>query len=160
MPLTNATMSQRGLGTARSLHRHLGGHVIGVVVRLVPIDIAERVRLRVPINGLGDGRAEHEGVVNVLICAAQALEPVGRRLQPAYRLMGVFKIEGVGAAAVAEPVEPQQLLGQHLVKDDVAQPPAAQGQRLGPRQRPEAQRHQAVAGLGFGTDIFRWRQSS
>ena len=69
-----------GAGADRARHRKLRGHVEHVVVGLFPIDEAERIALAVAVNGLGDGGAEQEGVVDVLVGAAQALEPFSLRL--------------------------------------------------------------------------------
>ena len=80
-----------GPGADRARHRELRGDVEHVVVGLLPIDEAERVALAVAVDGLGNRGAEQEGVVNVLVGAAQALEPVGLRFQPPDGLLGVFK---------------------------------------------------------------------
>ena len=56
--------------------------------------------------------------------------------------------------------EPQQLLGQHLVENDVAQPPPAQDQCLGLRERRKTQRHQQLQGRDLGLIFFGWCQSS
>src|SRR5690606_40534200 len=60
------------LGLARRcpLDRELCGDVEEVVLRPLPIDVAERVALRVAVDGLRDGRAEDERVVDVLVRAA------------------------------------------------------------------------------------------
>ena len=58
--------------------------------------------------------------------------------------MGVFKIKSIVTATVAEAIELQQLVDQHLIEGDVAQSPAAQGQGLGLGEGLEAQRHEQL----------------
>ena len=143
-----------GSGADCARHGELRGHVEDVVAGLLPIDEAERVALAVAVDVLGDRGAEQEGVVNVLVRAAQALEPVSIRFQPPDGLMGVFGIERVGAASVGETVDPQQLFGQHAVERDVAQSPAAPGQRFLLGQRCKAQRHEELQRRDLGLVFF------
>jgi len=132
------------LGLARRcpLDRELCGDVEDVVRWPLPIDVAERVALRVAVDGLRDGRAEDERVVDVLVRSAQTLQPIWSGLQPAHRLMRVLEVEGILTAAMREAVDAHELLGEHIVQHHVPQPPAAQAQCLVLRERHKPERHQ------------------
>ena len=99
MPFTKPTMSQRfGLRRAGALDRDLGGNLIPIVARILPVNVAEGKALAVAVDGLGDGGAEHQRIVDILIGGHKALDAVRRRLQAAHGLVRVFQIEAVLAA--------------------------------------------------------------
>ena len=94
--------------------------MIDVVRGRLPIDVAERIGLGVSLDRLGDRRAKDEGVVDILVGAAQTLLTVGRRLQAPDRLVGVLKIEGILPTAVGEAVDLQKLVGKDIVEHHIA----------------------------------------
>ena len=131
-----------------------GRDVIDVVRRPLPIDVAERVGLRVSLDRLGDGRAEHEGVVDVLIGPAQALLPVRRGLETPDGFVRILEVEGILPAAMGEAVDLQELVGKDVIEHHVAQATAAQAHRLGLGQRREPKRHQKLQGRDLGLVAF------
>ena len=115
-----------------------------VVLGVLPVDEAERIALGVPVDGLGDRRAQHQRVVDILIGALEPLHPVWGGFQPPHRLMGVGEIERIFSPLMREAIDAHQALGEHIVEHDIAEPPPAQGQRLGLGKRRVAQRHEQL----------------
>ena len=119
-----------GLDAAGALDCHLGGHVIDVVGRVLPVDVSEGVRLGVPADPLGDGRSEDEQVVDLLIRAAQTLRLVGVGAEAPDGLVGILQVELVLATSVGEAIDLQELVGEDVVQKDIAETVPAQGEGL------------------------------
>jgi hypothetical protein len=151
MPFTKATMSQRlvWLDAVRSTENSAVTWKTLFSGRL-PIDVAERVALRVAVDRLRDRRAEDERVVDVLVGAPQPLQAVGRGLEPPHRLVRILEVEGILAAAMGEAVDAHELVGKHVVQHHVPQAAAAQAQRLLLRERREPERHQQLQRRNLG----------
>ena len=125
-----------------------------IILGRFPIDVAKGPRFRISLNGLGDGRAQHQGVVDILVCAAQSLEPVRHRLESPDRLVYILQIERILLSAVGEAVDPAQLIDQYFLKQHVAQAIAAQVPDLGLGKRLESERHEELDGRNLGLVLF------
>lgn len=130
-----------GLCGAGAFDSEFGRDVKDVVLGVLPIDETERVALRVAVDRLRDRRAKDKRIVDVLVGAPQALEPVGRGLEPPHRLMSIFQIETIVPATMREPIEPHQAIHEHIVEDNVPLPPATQGKGFFLGQRLETHRY-------------------
>ena len=119
-----------GLRGAGALNRDLGGNLIPIVARILPVDVAEGKALAVAVDGLGDCGAENQRIVDILIGGHKALDAVRRRFQAAHGLVRAFQIEAVLATAIGVAIDLQQLIGQHIVQHHGAQASAAQAQSL------------------------------
>ncbi len=138
MPLTYPTMSHR-LSVARaSLDRQLRGHMEDVVLGLFPINEPEGIALRIPVDCLGDCRAEDERVVDILVSPLEPLQPVRRGLQAPHGFVSIGEIERILAPLVVEAVDAEKLLREDIVENDIAQPVAPQGECVSLRQRLDA----------------------
>ena len=139
-----------GLDAAGAFDCHFGGHMVDVVGRILPVDVSERVRLRVPADPLGDGRPKDEQVVDFLIRAAKALHLVGPGTEATDGLVGILQVEVVLAAPVGEPVDLEKLVGEDVVQKDVAETVPAQGEGLRLGEWGEAEGDQELQGRDLG----------
>ena len=146
-----AALGLRGTG---SLHREFGGDVEAVVLGRLPVDEAEGEALAVAIDGLGDGRAQDQCVVDILVGAFQPLQAIRCRLEATHGFMCILQVEAILSASMGEAVDAHHAFSQHVIQHNVAQPVAAQGEGLGLRQRPEAECHQHLQGRNLRLVFF------
>src|SRR5690606_35007300 len=106
------------------LDRELHSHVIRVVLRALPIDVAEGVTLPVAINSFFNRGSQEKQVVDVLIGSDQSPLLRRRRLESADRLLSVALVEAVFLAPVGEPVATKDLLCKDILEDNLSKPTA------------------------------------
>ena len=120
-----------GLEAARALHLHLGGDVVGVVRGILPVDVAERVRLRVTADLLRDARPEHKQVVDLLVRASKSLNLIRVGMETPDGFVRIFQVEPVAAAAVREAVDREEAVREDVVQNDIAKAAATVAKGVG-----------------------------
>ena len=130
----------------------LGGHVVDVVLGLVPVDILEGVALRVPLHGLLDAHAQREALVRLLVCLEEVR--LGELPQAPDGLVDGGVRKGVRLALVFDLVEGAELLVEHLGEQGRARVAVAEVVGLRGRQPLVAELLQQPQGRPVGVGLL------
>ncbi len=141
------------LVTAPLLHRKLVGDVVDVALGMLPVDVVEAVALAVAVDGLGEAGAQGDQLVEALVGGDEALERLIDQLL--HCLADVAVAEGMLLAFEQNLIVLAQPRLQHAGEDDVAFPPAAQGQGIGRREVVPAHVDEQLQGRDLGADLFK-----
>ena len=98
-------------------HRELGGHVEGIGLPVVPVDVAQAPLALQVVDPLRQGNAQLQQVGGGLVVAQQPLERL--LAQSLDGGVQVFFGEGVVAAVVANTVDAAELFAQHVLQQDL-----------------------------------------
>ena len=143
-----------GGAAARALDSDFSSYMEGIVGRVFPVDETEAETLGISVNRLGDRGAKDQCVIDVLIGGLEAFDPVGSWFEAADRVMRVFKVKGVGLAAILEGVELQELLNEDVIEHHVAEAAAPLADDFGFRHGRVTERHQHLQGRDLGLVFF------